>query len=144
MAIDFPNTPITGDLFTDHNMTEWICTVDTTGDVQWGRAPISDVITLTGQSGTTIADSVTLINNRSVKWMYPVTNENTNDVYSAEILAVHSNGSVEFSRYSSIGFEIAHTANVIVSGTNLALTITNDSTTAELYRYDIRQLQTAN
>ena len=140
--IDFPSNPVTGDTHT-HNTIDWVCLDDTVGDVQWARAPVSDVTTITDQMGVTIADSVDSLTNSSIKWIYTVTNQITNNVYSAEVMAVHQNGSSpEHSIYSMLGPDIPHNVDVDINGSSLRLKINN--TTADLYTYNIRQLQTAN
>lgn len=86
---------------------------------------------------TTTVDSASIINIPTIKWVVTITNTDTNQTVSQEILANYSNTVTTHTRYAITGSLIPHTINVVsdITGTLLYLEITNPTT--DPYSVDI-------
>lgn len=74
-------------------------------------------------------DSVPIGSNASVKWIYTLMSTAQDLVVTAEVLAAYrmTGGAITYNRYSVVGdkSELKHNINVVSSGGDIALEITN-------------------
>lgn len=91
-----------------------------------GETKISDTV---AASSVKIIDTISTSTTKSVKWFLTVTNTNTNDRQTSEVLAQHRNGSSpSYNRFGLIGDSIDLSVDVLINASNLELEITNNET----------------
>jgi len=90
-----------------------------------GGGQISSVVV--GPSATEIIDAVDANLYRTMKWIVTLINNITDETRSYEILATHRAGTnPTYTLYAKIGDNVAHTEDVVITGTDLELKITNN------------------
>lgn len=88
--------------------------------------PIAGMV-IVNAAATTAIDAIPLADYRGAKWFVAVVNHHTNDVDMYEVYGIHQDGTAPFHTvYSIQGNGVNHTVDVVISGANLQLEVTNN------------------